>query len=200
LASRIFRIYKEAPFHEGGLEEWSNVYRYSVSTAGADFPADRAAGVIDALLQLERPTHTTAVTFTRAESAEVTILDGIKATDLQVDFAADTRGTINPGSDASVPEQVYMVQERVGPKRWLRKFIHHYGLEIDVGTSGIAFNYDTSALVWDNAVEYASGLSPLTFTEPDGSTSEAIYEAGNGVASEGMFSADARIRWHDMKY
>lgn len=202
MASRIFRIFKTVPFHDGGQEEFSNVYRYSVDTAGTGFPEDRALALIDALLAVEQDAHAARIEFTRAESAEVTITDGVLATDVTVEFAAGTIGNLpNTGADdVGAPENVIMVQERVGTKRWLRKFLHSTGVPLANDTSGLSFNWQTGLAPWAAMDAYAAAISPLEYTEPDGSIGNAILEAGNGTASLGQFVADQRVRWHDLKY
>lgn len=202
MASRIFRIYKTMPFYNGGTEEFSNVYRYSVDTVGPDFPADRAIAVIDALVEVEANCHATNIEYTRAESAEVTITDGVKPVDVSVDLRGRnlaTRPVVLEGT-APAPQNVIMLQERVGPKRWLRKFFHNFSVGFEVSEGGLAFNWDSTNVQWDAVEETARDLSPLAYTEPDGSSAEAILEAGNGTASSGDLVADPTIRWHDLKY
>lgn len=202
MASRIFRVFKTIPFADGGEEEFSNVYRYSVGTAGTGFPQDRAMALIDALVNEERQAHGSQVNFTRVESAPVSVLNGIGTTDITVDLNQPAPGYRDPADNSSpvAPENVIMVQERVGPKRWLRKFLHSCSVGFEISPDRIALSYDTADSDWASIEAYASSISPLTFTEPDGSVGEAVLEAGNGTPSQGNFVADPRIRWHDLKY
>lgn len=202
MASRIFRVYKVIPFHSGEGEEFSNVYRYSVPTIGTGFEADRAVALMDSLLDYERRIHADTIRFTRWESAEVTVLDGVQPIDVSGEFPPDTFGfrVASDNSSPVAPENVVMLQERVGPKRWLRKFYHHLAVGFTLSPDNIAFNWNTTSAEWDSIESAAVQISPLSFSEPDGSSGEAIYEAGNGTPSAGNFVADPRIRWHDMKY
>ena len=195
-------MFKTLPYRDGGLEEFSNVYRYSINTVGTEFPQDRALGVIEALRTIERNVHGPAVNLVRCESSEVNILDGIKPTDMVVEFNQPMAGLAPaiPAGEEIPPEIIVMCQERVGTKRWLRKYLHTLSLGFEANADGVAFSFDLVAGGWNAVTGYAGNLGHLPYNEPDGSPATAILEAGNGAASDDAFIADPQIRWHDLKY
>lgn len=199
MPSRVYRVFKTVPFHDGGSEEFSNVYRYSHPGVDNQVPQDVAVATLNAIMELERACHHTNIQFTRGESANVNALDGVQATDVETTWN-DLRGLITgPEDEDWTPENVVMCQLRVGKRRWLRKFLHSMALQAEASSQGVKFNWDAAGLGWDATVAYANEVTSLAVTV-GGSTEEVILEAGNGTPAEGAMNVDNRIRWHDLKY
>ncbi len=199
MASRYYRIYKELPTSADSQEEFSNVYRYSHPGVSLSVPQDVAVATINALLALEKPVHATNVQFTRAESGQINTLNVYDSVDVNVAFSSQF-GTGPSGiSGTWQPENVVMVQRRVGKRRWLRKFIHSGCLSKAAQTGNWSFSWLTTGTGWAAILAYCSEIWALDVTV-NGSSEVLTYEAGNGAAADGAFVADDRVRWHDLNY